>query len=165
MNIIDMRKDPLDQDDQGYTMLGTCSNCLSQANVIYSQGVEKRTQLRCPNCGGLHKFTLAPAPMTPVVEDLKCICDGEFIEVGENKIMCGTCNDAKVKIINHVSKLEADMEGMLKTLQYAYRKHCMGDESIGWNELDGMLLDTLCNAMGSEKQIEWAAGIKKELDK
>jgi hypothetical protein len=159
MNEIDTRNHI---SDPGYTMLGTCTNCLSQALVIYETGKEKRLMLKCPNCEGLHKFNVQPyAPSVEKVDGAKCACGGELSRIGGDFIMCAACNDAKVKTINCVSDLEAEREMMLGTLKLAYRKHCLGDESIGWEELDAKLLDTLCNVVGPEEYIKWAAEIKE----
>ena len=40
---------------------------------------------------------------------------------------------------------------LLQTVKLAYRKHCLGDDSIGWDELEKFLLDTLCEVMGDER--------------
>lgn len=44
---------------------------------------------------------------------------------------------------------------MLEALKLAYRKHCLGDDSIGWEELEKTLQNTLCNIMGDEEFINW----------
>jgi hypothetical protein len=44
---------------------------------------------------------------------------------------------------------------LLETLQMVYRKHCLDDESIGWEELGTRLHDTLCKAMTDKGYVEW----------
>ena len=46
---------------------------------------------------------------------------------------------------------------LLDAVKLAYRKHHLGDESIGWGELSECLLDALCNAMGDDGYQEWLA--------
>jgi hypothetical protein len=49
-----------------------------------------------------------------------------------------------------------DREGiLLNAVQMAYRKHHLGDDSIGWEELSDVLLDALCEVMGDSGYIEW----------
>ena len=56
------------------------------------------------------------------------------------------------------AELRADE--LLKTVQLVYRKHCMGYDGIGWDELGGVLLDALCNTMGAEGYEEWKSSLK-----
>lgn len=44
---------------------------------------------------------------------------------------------------------------LLNAVQMAYRKHHMDDESIGWEELDQILFDALCNSMGDCGYQKW----------
>lgn len=44
---------------------------------------------------------------------------------------------------------------LLNTVQLTYRKHCLGDDTIGWHELNTALLNTLCNVMGDKAFNEW----------
>ena len=46
---------------------------------------------------------------------------------------------------------------LLDAVKLAYRKHHLGDESIGWDELSECLLDALCNEMGDDGYQEWLA--------
>lgn len=55
-------------------------------------------------------------------------------------------------VSNALTKKE---RSLLDAVQKAYRKHCMGDESIGWEELDDILLNALCNAMGDAGYQQW----------
>lgn len=47
---------------------------------------------------------------------------------------------------------------LLYAVQAAYRKHHLGDESIGWDELSNILLDAPCNEMGDR---EFQSGSEK----
>ena len=58
------------------------------------------------------------------------------------------------------AKLKAENKQLLETVQLAYRKHCAGDKSIGWDELDGVLFDTLCESMGDKGYQEWSNSLK-----
>lgn len=48
----------------------------------------------------------------------------------------------------------------LEALKLAYRKHHLGDDSIGWDELADCMLDALCNAMGDDGYQQWLASTK-----
>ena len=48
----------------------------------------------------------------------------------------------------------------IEALKLAYRKHHLGDESIGWDELSECLLDALCNELGDDGYQEWLASNK-----
>jgi NTP pyrophosphatase (non-canonical NTP hydrolase) len=52
---------------------------------------------------------------------------------------------------------------LLTACQLAYRKHHLGDESIGWEELGNALLDALCNEMGVDEYILWANRVKRDM--
>ena len=51
-----------------------------------------------------------------------------------------------------------NMIDLLYAVKWAYRKHCLNDDSIGWEELSVILKDALCNAMGDEEFIIWLKG-------
>ena len=48
----------------------------------------------------------------------------------------------------------------IDALKFAYRKHHLGDELIGWDELSDCLLDALCNELGDDGFQEWLASNK-----
>lgn len=43
------------------------------------------------------------------------------------------------------------LEWALSALRMAYRKHHMGDEEIGWEELSEHLQNTICNIVGDDQ--------------
>lgn len=49
---------------------------------------------------------------------------------------------------------------LLAAVQLAYRKHALMDDRVGWEELEQTLLDTLCNAMGSDGFQDWIAQVE-----
>ncbi len=51
---------------------------------------------------------------------------------------------------------------LLTACQLAYRKHCMNDDSIGWNELADCLLDAICDEIGDDGYQEWLQKVKEE---
>jgi len=51
-------------------------------------------------------------------------------------------------------------EQVLDALKLAYRKHHLGDESIGWDELDTALLGALCEAIGDTEFVRWVEEVK-----
>lgn len=44
---------------------------------------------------------------------------------------------------------------LLEAVKLAYRKHHLGDDTIGWDELSDKLHNAICNAMGDRAYIEW----------
>ena len=54
-----------------------------------------------------------------------------------------------------VEKGREDFANLLNVCKMAHRKHCQGDDSIGWEELADELNSTLANVMGDEKYCEW----------
>lgn len=50
---------------------------------------------------------------------------------------------------------------MLEVIKLAYRKHHLGDDSVGWEELSEKLGDVLNNAMGPENFIDWLAEVRQ----
>ena len=55
-------------------------------------------------------------------------------------------------------QLRAENEQMLEALKMAYRKHHLHDESIGWEELSGIMHDALCETMGDKEYLLWLGG-------
>lgn len=53
---------------------------------------------------------------------------------------------------------------LLDVVQKAYQKHCLDDDSIGWDELDDMLHDTLCEVMGDKEYQKWLEVVIKKND-
>lgn len=55
-----------------------------------------------------------------------------------------------------LDKMVAENNELLEAVQWAYRKHHLGDDTIGWSELSEKLLDALCNAMGADGYLAWS---------
>ena len=51
---------------------------------------------------------------------------------------------------------------LIEAIKMAYRKHHLGHESIGEEELGNILLDALCNAIGSNEFHFWIMEVEKE---
>ena len=51
---------------------------------------------------------------------------------------------------------------LLEAVKLAYRKHHLGDDSIGWDELSEKLLDALCNTMGADGYLEWVKPYQRQ---
>lgn len=49
---------------------------------------------------------------------------------------------------------------LLEAVKLAYRKHHLGDDSIGWEELSEKLGDVLCEVMGDAAFVEWMKEVK-----
>jgi len=90
----------------------------------------------------------------------------ELIHIHTKAIFVGNHMQAK-RIDAILGKLEAEPETEIKgsalpSLQAAYRKHCLNDESIGWDELGSMLCDALCEIMGDDEYQKWIKEVKNE---
>jgi len=57
--------------------------------------------------------------------------------------------------------LENFIMKMIDALKMAYRKYCLNDESIGWDELSDCLLAALCNELGDDEYQKWISSIAK----
>jgi hypothetical protein len=51
---------------------------------------------------------------------------------------------------------------LLDAVKLAYRKHVLGDDSLGWTEVENALLDALCNEMGDDKFQEWLSTLERD---
>jgi hypothetical protein len=69
--------------------------------------------------------------------------------------------DKYAKQILELSPDEFILEELLNAVQWTYRKHHMGDDSIGWNELSDLLNDTLFNVMGANELEKWRDSIDR----
>lgn len=56
---------------------------------------------------------------------------------------------------NHLLRHGHKDSDFLSALKLAYRKHHLGDEEVGWNELSDRLCDALCNATGDTDFQKW----------
>lgn len=50
---------------------------------------------------------------------------------------------------------------LLAACKKAYRKHVLGDESIGWDELGDILKDAICEEIGDEQFIQFTKRTKE----
>lgn len=50
---------------------------------------------------------------------------------------------------------------LLHIVKLAYRKHCMHDDSIGWDELQSRLADEICNATSPDHYVAWIEAEKR----
>jgi len=60
--------------------------------------------------------------------------------------MCPHCGEAIGG-----QKIWDDRNILLDAVKSAYKKHHMGGDSIGWDELSEMLENALCNVMGEDE--------------
>jgi len=60
-----------------------------------------------------------------------------------------------------IDKLLVQKDKLLTACKIAYRKHHLGHESIGWDELSDLLLNTLTEIMGDDEFCEWLEHFKK----
>lgn len=64
---------------------------------------------------------------------------------------------SEIRDLRSKSDLSAGLVGkqVINALQLTYRKHCLADDSIGWIELEDILRDALCEAMGDREFCLW----------
>lgn len=49
---------------------------------------------------------------------------------------------------------------LLEAVKMAYRKHHLGDDSIGWEELSNILCNAICNTIGNESYCQWVDSLE-----
>lgn len=54
-----------------------------------------------------------------------------------------------------INELQKINNSLLNACKFAYRKHWMGDDTIGWNELGDVLHEAICNAIGDDGFLQW----------
>ena len=65
---------------------------------------------------------------------------------------------------DHIAVDLTDREKLLlESVQLAYRKHWMNDESIGWSELGDTLANNLAEVMGDKDFCTWLEKIRFEI--
>jgi hypothetical protein len=52
---------------------------------------------------------------------------------------------------------------LLSMVKMCYRKHVLGDDNIGWTQLEDYLLHALCNDMGDDGYQKWVEAAKENL--
>ena len=57
-----------------------------------------------------------------------------------------------------MTRVEAQL---LDAAQMAYRKHHLGDDSIGWDELSDILLSAICDAMTDKGYQKWLRSLER----
>ena len=67
---------------------------------------------------------------------------------------------SKEGLIRYVHTLKTERDALLDTVKLAYRKHCMNDDSIGWEELGGLLHTALCESLGDDGYCEWLKALE-----
>lgn len=60
-------------------------------------------------------------------------------------------------------KYFTEHRNLIQAVKLAYRKHCLGDDSIGWDELDKFLHNTLCEVMGDEEYQKWLEQVSRSI--
>ena len=74
-----------------------------------------------------------------------------FVEGGEkNRFPLMIMPDVKINV------------KLLNAVQMAYRKHCLDDEGIGWDELETILHNVLCESMGDVEYQKWLEVVTRE---
>lgn len=101
-----------------------------------------------------------PGPWALAWEDGKHGVVGATTEGKLVAIVGNNPNDDKNDERRANAQLIANAPDMLAALQLAYRKHHLGDESIGWEELSDTLLNVLCEAMGDAEFQAWMDEVK-----
>ena len=64
-------------------------------------------------------------------------------------------NAALASLRSEIDALRRERDEQTRLIQSAYRKHHLGQDNIGWNELSDRMCDTLCNVMGDTAFQKW----------
>lgn len=54
-----------------------------------------------------------------------------------------------------LEKAKKELVPVIDACKMAYRKHCLNDDSVGWEELDCALEYALCNVLGNDGFTQW----------
>ena len=65
------------------------------------------------------------------------------------------------KLKDRLLAANIENERLLDAVKFAYRKHHLGDDFFGWEELSEILLTALCESMGDEGYQKWLASLKQ----
>lgn len=60
--------------------------------------------------------------------------------------------------------MKITVEELVELVKICHRKHCCGDDSIGWDELADLLNDTLRNILGEEEYCKYVDSINNNSD-
>lgn len=86
---------------------------------------------------------------------------GQIAEViGQMKDYIGAQRSKIDKLEMIAETVSSDRDALAEAVKLAYRKHHMGDEDVGWNELSDRLRDALCNSMGDVGYQRWVAELE-----
>jgi hypothetical protein len=67
-----------------------------------------------------------------------------------NQLVLGTYNENNKLRAELEKAKKATNQQAINALKLTYRKHCLADDSIGWIELEDILRDALCEAIGDK---------------
>jgi len=62
----------------------------------------------------------------------------------------------------HYENMRRQCDEAIRALKKCHRKHNQGDDSIGWEELEQLLHDTLANLMGDKDYVKWVNEKKEQ---
>jgi hypothetical protein len=97
-------------------------------------------------------------------ETLKLIDEFGSAALRAGQSSSGACYDPGAPSLwNYMQKLRKrlqddilrERETLLGAVKYAYRKHHLGDQNIGWDELSDILQQALCETMTDKGYQEW----------
>lgn len=103
------------------------------------------------------------------LDELKSMYENETIERQKTILYEKKCRVHQIirycnKFIDSLSKLEKKYDPVLDACKLAYRKHWMGDDSIGWSELGDTIGNVLAEAMGDEEFCKWLEQTRSEIE-
>lgn len=79
------------------------------------------------------------------------------------KVVAQTRLESLITVSAERDELSKRHSALLRMVKMCYRKHILGDDSIGWQQLEDTLLNALCNDMGDEEYQKWAEAAKENL--
>jgi hypothetical protein len=84
-------------------------------------------------------------------------CQGE-LEYFKERACCDPAN----RWGHTASCPREQIKSAVDAIKLAYRKHHLGDESVGWEELSDFLHNTMCNILGDEEYNEWVEETRRK---
>ena len=101
-------------------------------------------------------------------EKMETLNDSERILINENRIRCHQIMRFCNKFVSGLSEIESEAQRqtdlLIHCIQLSYRKHWMGDESIGWSELGDTMANTMADVMGDEAFCKWIEQTRADID-
>jgi hypothetical protein len=135
-------------------------------NMVFIDEYDGGTEMgdnRCPKHGRLvdafHRCV--PCLHEEIAALKKNRCDTCGARVSYYPQGCPTCGAPQCcRQCCTIYALKNQNDTLLDAAQWAYRKHHLNDDTMGWDELGNLLCNVLCDVMGDDGFVNWKEAIK-----